>query len=193
MCNISCNRQLNMDREDIATIAPQIGLGLGLGARCSTSASRIIVESKCSVGGWNEIQIFILKHIIVYLNTCSKKKNVLLIIWVNKMCFCFIPFCIHQSPYFWPSNCWEPENTDYGESVFASFSKPVRSYQFCQLFLFKHFLRHRVQWIWFSIDLHGHLCNVSGPEGSPRERMKQTTIKLNNGTFVDMTTCLCDV
>lgn len=20
-----------------------------------------------------------------------------------------------QNPYFWPSNCWEPENTDYGE------------------------------------------------------------------------------
>lgn len=23
-------------------------------------------------------------------------------------------FC--QAPYFWPSNCWEPENTDYGKS-----------------------------------------------------------------------------
>lgn len=23
----------------------------------------------------------------------------------------FIP----QTPYFWPSNCWEPENTDYGQ------------------------------------------------------------------------------
>uniref|UniRef100_A0A8C6PYC5 Regulator of G protein signaling 7 n=1 Tax=Nothobranchius furzeri TaxID=105023 RepID=A0A8C6PYC5_NOTFU len=22
-----------------------------------------------------------------------------------------------QTPYFWPSNCWEPENTDYGEST----------------------------------------------------------------------------
>uniref|UniRef100_A0A8C2DPJ2 Regulator of G protein signaling 7b n=3 Tax=Cyprinus carpio TaxID=7962 RepID=A0A8C2DPJ2_CYPCA len=22
-----------------------------------------------------------------------------------------------QTPYFWPSNCWEPENTDYGKSV----------------------------------------------------------------------------
>lgn len=22
-----------------------------------------------------------------------------------------------QAPYFWPSNCWEPENTDYGESL----------------------------------------------------------------------------
>ncbi len=21
-----------------------------------------------------------------------------------------------QTPYFWPSNCWEPENTDYGTS-----------------------------------------------------------------------------
>lgn len=21
-----------------------------------------------------------------------------------------------QTPYFWPSNMWEPENTDYGES-----------------------------------------------------------------------------
>jgi regulator of G-protein signaling len=20
-----------------------------------------------------------------------------------------------QTPYFWPSNCWEPENTDYGK------------------------------------------------------------------------------
>lgn len=23
-----------------------------------------------------------------------------------------------QTPYFWPSNCWEPENTDYGKSQF---------------------------------------------------------------------------
>lgn len=23
-----------------------------------------------------------------------------------------------QTPYFWPSNCWEPENTDYGKEVF---------------------------------------------------------------------------
>lgn len=22
-----------------------------------------------------------------------------------------------QAPYFWPSNRWEPENTDYGESL----------------------------------------------------------------------------
>ncbi|KAK7901899.1 hypothetical protein WMY93_018668 [Mugilogobius chulae] len=22
-----------------------------------------------------------------------------------------------QTPYFWPSNCWEPENTDYGERI----------------------------------------------------------------------------
>lgn len=22
-----------------------------------------------------------------------------------------------QTPYFWPSNCWEPENTDYGKST----------------------------------------------------------------------------
>lgn len=29
-----------------------------------------------------------------------------------------------QTPYFWPSNCWEPENTDYGESV----SKLLNSY-----------------------------------------------------------------
>ncbi|VDM29942.1 unnamed protein product [Toxocara canis] len=21
-----------------------------------------------------------------------------------------------QTPYFWPSNCWEPENTDYGKN-----------------------------------------------------------------------------
>lgn len=29
-----------------------------------------------------------------------------------------------QTPYFWPSNCWEPENTDYGaylSSVEVSF------------------------------------------------------------------------
>lgn len=23
--------------------------------------------------------------------------------------------CRFQTPYFWPSNCWEPENTDYGK------------------------------------------------------------------------------
>lgn len=22
-----------------------------------------------------------------------------------------------QTPYFWPSNCWEPENTDYGIKI----------------------------------------------------------------------------
>lgn len=22
-----------------------------------------------------------------------------------------------QTPYFWPSNCWEPENTDYGTKI----------------------------------------------------------------------------
>lgn len=22
-----------------------------------------------------------------------------------------------QTPYFWPSNCWEPENTDYGSVI----------------------------------------------------------------------------
>lgn len=22
-----------------------------------------------------------------------------------------------QTPYFWPSNCWQPENTDYGEKL----------------------------------------------------------------------------
>ncbi|EEC13171.1 regulator of G protein signaling, putative, partial [Ixodes scapularis] len=26
-----------------------------------------------------------------------------------------------QTPYFWPSNCWEPENTDYGESSRRNF------------------------------------------------------------------------
>lgn len=26
----------------------------------------------------------------------------------------FVP---HQAPYFWPSNCWEPENTDYGKRL----------------------------------------------------------------------------
>lgn len=23
-----------------------------------------------------------------------------------------------QTPYFWPSNCWEPENTDYGKNIY---------------------------------------------------------------------------
>jgi len=26
-----------------------------------------------------------------------------------------------QTPYFWPSNCWEPENTDYGIKIFHIF------------------------------------------------------------------------
>ncbi|XP_078213378.1 regulator of G-protein signaling 7 isoform X9 [Callithrix jacchus] len=26
-----------------------------------------------------------------------------------------------QTPYFWPSNCWEPENTDYGQCHLSSF------------------------------------------------------------------------
>lgn len=25
-----------------------------------------------------------------------------------------------QTPYFWPSNCWEPENTDYGMKNYFS-------------------------------------------------------------------------
>lgn len=28
--------------------------------------------------------------------------------------------CLFQTPYFWPSNSWEPENTDYGKSINAS-------------------------------------------------------------------------
>lgn len=35
---------------------------------------------------------------------------------INSACLCCVPPVFHQSPYFWPSNCWEPENTDYGES-----------------------------------------------------------------------------
>lgn len=82
MCNIICNRQLNMDRENIATIAPQM-------VKCSTRMSRIIVKHrlltfvwKCrgSVGGGrNENPTFVLETIIVHL-----EKNVKLIIWVNK-------------------------------------------------------------------------------------------------------------
>lgn len=69
MCNISCNRQLNIDGENIATIAPQIVMW-------STWTSRIIikqravfwhcVEDKCrgSVGGRRgEIPVL---NIIVY-------------------------------------------------------------------------------------------------------------------------------
>lgn len=49
----------------------------------------------------------------VFLRDDKKK----LIICVNKQNLFFIySSCFHQSPYFWPSNCWEPENTDYGES-----------------------------------------------------------------------------
>lgn len=80
MCNIICNRQLNMDRENIATIAPQM-------VKCSTRMSRIIVKHrlltfvwKCRVGGGrNENPTFVLETIIVHL-----EKNVKLIIWVNK-------------------------------------------------------------------------------------------------------------
>lgn len=78
MCNIICNRQLNMDRENIATIAPQM-------VKCSTRMSRIIVKHrlltfvwKCrgSVGGGrNENPTFVLETIIVHL-----EKNVKLII-----------------------------------------------------------------------------------------------------------------
>ncbi|KAF6073637.1 regulator of G protein signaling 7 [Phyllostomus discolor] len=31
-----------------------------------------------------------------------------------------------QTPYFWPSNCWEPENTDYGQcNISPYFRQPV--------------------------------------------------------------------
>ena len=29
-----------------------------------------------------------------------------------------------QTPYFWPSNCWEPENTDYGSLPYDSICGP---------------------------------------------------------------------
>ncbi|GFV69737.1 regulator of G-protein signaling egl-10 [Trichonephila clavipes] len=28
-----------------------------------------------------------------------------------------------QTPYFWPSNCWEPENTDYGNLLLYFYIK----------------------------------------------------------------------
>lgn len=33
------------------------------------------------------------------------------LIHIFSLCFLF------QAPYFWPSNCWEPENTDYGKTL----------------------------------------------------------------------------
>lgn len=37
-----------------------------------------------------------------------------------------------QTPYFWPSNCWEPENTDYGKSdiCYWHFLKGSKNYFF---------------------------------------------------------------
>lgn len=43
-----------------------------------------------------------------------------------------------QTPYFWPSNCWEPENTDYGWQLIYKY---VNSYYGMN---YKHF---EVYWI----------------------------------------------
>ena len=35
------------------------------------------------------------------------------------VCFYFLNLLLDlQTPYYWPSNSWEPENTDYGELFF---------------------------------------------------------------------------
>lgn len=38
-----------------------------------------------------------------------------------------------QTPYFWPSNCWEPENTDYGIPDFFQLKNSLTtiSFQLC--------------------------------------------------------------
>ena len=54
-------------------------------------------------------------------NTAPKPKP---LHWLHLTCIplLFIP----QTPYFWPSNCWEPENTDYGQcNVPFYFWQPV--------------------------------------------------------------------
>lgn len=43
-----------------------------------------------------------------------------------------------QTPYFWPSNCWEPENTDYGKKKIINIPSVI-SFR-SRLFFFSHFL-----------------------------------------------------
>lgn len=46
-------------------------------------------------------------------------------------------FCRFQTPYFWPSNCWEPENTDYGKYLFINLI-------YLKLLLEAHFSKKRI-------------------------------------------------
>lgn len=57
--------------------------------------------------------------------------------------FCFLTTCFSlQTPYFWPSNCWEPENTDYGER--AVLSQPDSYFVQCAVCVLKRLMMQTV-------------------------------------------------
>lgn len=58
---------------------------------------------------------------LLHINTAHKPKT------LHRLCLTFVLLLfIPQTPYFWPSNCWEPENTDYGQCNISSyFRQPV--------------------------------------------------------------------
>lgn len=83
MCNIIWNRQLNMDRENIATTAPQIVMCSSWTLKDHHQTKLLLTfvrKRRGSVGGErNENLSFIWETSIVYL-----EKNVMPSIWVNK-------------------------------------------------------------------------------------------------------------
>lgn len=89
MCNISCNRQLNMDREKIATIAPQIVYVQHTDVKDHHQTMRRLstwrVEVQRERGWWEDWE----SNIQIGEYYCLSRhlwqvKNVIWIVWVNK-------------------------------------------------------------------------------------------------------------
>lgn len=59
-----------------------------------------------------------------------------------------------QTPYFWPSNCWEPENTDYGMNNLFLILCGYIMYWFLQLCIYaKEPCRIKRDWNWPTMRL----------------------------------------
>ncbi len=141
MCNIIWNRQLNMDRENIATIAPQIVM-------CSTRMSRIIIKQRVvfrllrgnAVGAWAEremrLQHLYRRHILFILKRmqCWLYEEVNNLFLLHLLLFSSVSVLLAfkllgawEHRLWWVTRCL---------SMFASFSKPAGPRQCFRLSLF---------------------------------------------------------
>lgn len=93
--SVFCEGQLNMDRE------PPSGQRESPACQGSASSTDLCWGVWVGMGGRDGGGDL----------SSGPDKSIRLIRWVNKQRLSLSL----QSPYFWPSNCWEPENTDYGE------------------------------------------------------------------------------